>query len=63
MTWLVATLLVLALLAIVWVSRGRRERRQAELDRRRTAEERQRAYDERRERRRRMNLPDDEERP
>ena len=60
MTWLVV-LLVLAALAVVGWLAFRRNGDPDEAERRRTAEERLRAREERAERRRRLGLPDDDE--
>jgi flagellar biosynthesis/type III secretory pathway M-ring protein FliF/YscJ len=58
---LVAVLFLVALGAVVWVTRRRRE--PDELERRRTAEDRMQALEERDERRRRLGLDDEERRP
>jgi hypothetical protein len=61
MTWLVALLFLVAIAATVWLFTGRRNGA-GEEERRRSAEDRLRAREERVERRRRLGLPDDDER-
>lgn len=62
MTWLILALTLGALAVVVWVSRERRGQRQRRDDLRRSVEERERDRSARMERRRRLGLPDDEER-